>query len=80
MAVEAMKQGAFEFLEKPCDHKFVTQIIDEAYARKHEQDKRILRAARKVSSRLEQAMVGVTYAQAGQLDTAQEILKKKEKE
>jgi DNA-binding NtrC family response regulator len=80
MAVEAMKQGAFEFLEKPCDHKFVTQTIDEACARKHEQDKRILKAAKKVSSRLEQAMVGATYAQAGQFETAKEILDKKEEE
>ena len=77
IAVEAMKQGAFEFLEKPCDHKLVTQIIDEACARKHEQDHRILKAARKVYSRLEQAMVEATFAQAGQFDTAKGVLKKK---
>ena len=79
MAVEAMKQGAFEFLEKPCDHKVVTQIIDEACARKHEHDKRIRNAASKVYSRLEQAMVGATFAEAGQFDTAKEMLRKKEK-
>jgi len=79
MAVESMKQGAFDFLEKPCDHKVVTKIIDEACARKHEHDNRIARAAKKVYSRLEQAMVGATFAQAGQLDTAREIMKKKEK-
>jgi DNA-binding NtrC family response regulator len=77
IAVEAMKQGAFEFLEKPCDHKLVTQTIDEACARKHEQDHRILKAARKVYSRLEQAMVEATFAQAGQFDTAKGVLKKK---
>ncbi len=77
MAVEAMKQGAFEFLEKPCDYKHVTQIIDEACAKKHEQDKRIRRAARKVFSRLEQAMVNVTFAEAGQFGTAKEDLPKK---
>ena len=78
MAVEAMKQGAFEFLEKPCDHKLVTQIIDEACKRKHEHDHRILKAARKVYSKLEQAMVGATFAQAGQFDTAKEVMLKKE--
>ncbi|MFC1877988.1 response regulator [Thermodesulfobacteriota bacterium] len=77
MAVEAMKQGAFEFLEKPCDHKLVTQIIDEACAKKHEQDKRIRRATNKVFSRLEQAMVDVTFAEAGQFHTASEVLPKK---
>ena len=80
MAVESMKQGAFDFLEKPCEHKVVTQIIDEACARKHEQDNRIRRAASKVFSRLERAMVGATFAEAGQSDTAKEILRKKEKE
>lgn len=79
MAVEAMKQGAFEFLEKPCDQKVVTQIIDEAYARKREQDKRILRAAKKVYSKLEQAMVSATFAQAGQFDAAKEVLDEKKK-
>jgi FixJ family two-component response regulator len=72
-----MKQGAFEFLEKPCDHKLVTQIIDEAYAKKHAQDKRIRRAASKVFSRLEQAMVEVTFAEAGQFGTAKEVPPKK---
>jgi DNA-binding NtrC family response regulator len=79
MAVESMKQGAFDFLEKPCEHKVVTQIIDEAYARKHEQDNRISKAINKVNSRLEQAMVGATFAEAGQFDTAKEILREKEK-
>jgi len=80
MAVESMKQGAFDFLEKPCEHKVVTQIIDEAYARKHVQDNRIRKAANKVYSRLERAIVGATFAEAGQFDTAKEILRKKDKE
>ena len=80
MAVESMKQGAFDFLEKPCEHEVVTQIIDEACARKREQDNRIRRAASKVYSRLEQAMAGATFAEAGQFDTAREILREKEKE
>ena len=77
MAVEAMKQGAFEFLEKPCDHKLVTQTIDEAYARKHAHDKRIRKAASKVFSRLEQAMVEITFAEAGQSGTTKEAPLKK---
>ena len=77
MAVEAMKQGAFEFLEKPCDHKLVVQTIDDACARKHEQDKRIRRAARKVFSRFEQAMVDVTFAEAGHVSTTKEVPLKK---
>lgn len=77
IAVEAMKQGAFEFLEKPCDHKLVMQTIDAAYARKHEQDHRILKAAKKVYSRFEQAMIEATFAQAGQFDTAKGAPKKK---
>jgi DNA-binding NtrC family response regulator len=80
MAVESMKQGAFDFLEKPCEHKVVTQIIEEACARRHEQDNRIRRAASKVYLRLERAMVGATFAEAGQFDTAKEILREKEKE
>lgn len=78
LAVESMKQGAFDFLEKPCEQAVVTKIIDEAFTRKQEQDHRIRRAASKVYSKLEQAMVGATFAQAGQLDTATEIMSKKE--
>jgi len=80
LAVESMKQGAFDFLEKPCDHQVVTQIIDEACARKREQDHRIRRAANKVYARLERAMTGAAFAEAGQFDYAQEVLRKKDKE
>lgn len=80
LAVEAMKQGAFEFLEKPCELKLVTRTIDEAFERKQKQDKRIRMAAKKVYLKLEQAMVGATFAQAGQFDTAKEVLSKEEKE
>ena len=80
MAVESMKQGAFDFLEKPCELKVVTQIIDEARARKREHDHRIRRAANKVYSKLERAMVGATFAEAGQFEIAKEILRKKEDE
>ncbi len=76
MAVEAMKQGAFEFLEKPYDHNIVTQTIDKACARKRDQENRILRAAQKVNSMLERAMTGATFAQAGLFDTAKNAMKK----
>ena len=77
MAVEAMKQGAFEFLEKPCEKDAVTDIIDAAFTKKHAHDKRILNAVGRVYSKIEQAMVGSTFAQAGEFDTAKEILSKK---
>ena len=75
MAVESMKQGAFDFLEKPCDHEIVKEKIDQAFERKLEQDKRIIKAAGKVYTRLEKAIVGVTFAQAGQFETAQEMMR-----
>ena len=78
MAVESMKQGAFDFLEKPCEQEEVTQVIDAAFARKREQDHRIRNAASKAYARLEKAMVGATYAQAGQFETAKEIMDKKD--
>ena len=76
VAVEAMKQGAFEFLEKPCDIETVKQVIDQACARKHEHERRIDRAAKKVYERLEKAMVGATFAEAGQFDTAKQVMQK----
>jgi|KBSMisStaDraftv2_1062788.scaffolds.fasta_scaffold03215_6 two-component system response regulator FixJ len=33
MAVEAMRSGAFDFLEKPCDHRMLVQVIERAYVR-----------------------------------------------
>jgi DNA-binding NtrC family response regulator len=77
LAVEAMRQGAFEFLEKPCDHELMTQVIDSACARKQDQEKRIMQAAKRVYSRIENTMVSATYAQAGQFELAKEFLEKK---
>jgi DNA-binding NtrC family response regulator len=79
IAVEAMKQGAFEFLEKPCDIELVKQVIDQACARKQEHERRIDRAAKKVYQRLEKAMVGATFAEAGQFDTAKQVMQKNKK-
>jgi DNA-binding NtrC family response regulator len=66
MAVESMKQGAFDFLEKPCDHKKVMEKIDQAFAKKGEQDNRIEKASGLVYTRLEKAIVGVSYADQGE--------------
>jgi len=33
MAVDAMRNGAFDFLEKPYDHHILLQVIEKAYAR-----------------------------------------------
>ncbi len=63
-------------MEKPCDHEIVKEKIDLAFARKQEQDKRISTAAGKVFTKLEKAIVGVTFAEAGQFETAQEMMKK----
>lgn len=62
MAVESMKQGAFDFLEKPCDMKLVMEKIDQSFAKKREQDIRIEKAAGLVYTRLEKTIVGVSYA------------------
>ena len=77
MAVEAMKQGAFEFLEKPCDQKMVAQVIDGACDRKREHEHRILNAAKKVYSKFEKAMVGATFAESGDIDSATKIVNEK---
>jgi hypothetical protein len=58
----------------------VTRIIDEACARKREQDQRIRRAANKVYAGHERAMTGAAFAEAGPFDYAREVLRKKEKE
>lgn len=76
MAVEAMKQGAYDFLEKPCDFEMVTQIIDEAFAKKQEHEHRIFKAAKRVYSKLEKAMVDATFAEAGQIKPSQDARQK----
>jgi DNA-binding NtrC family response regulator len=74
LAVEAMKQGAFEYLEKPSDFEVVTHVINEALARKQAQEHRILNAGKRVYSKLEKAMIGATFAQAGQFETAKNVM------
>lgn len=69
LAVEAMKSGAYEFLEKPFEKEKVTEVIDAAFAKKQEQEKRIANAAKRIYAKLENAMVEATFAQAGQGDT-----------
>ncbi len=77
IAVEAMKQGAYDFLEKPCDQEKVIEVIDGACKIKREHEKRIFNAAKKVNAIFEKAMVGATFAQAGDMNTAENLVKKK---
>jgi len=44
-AIEGMKLGAFDYLEKPCETEDLVSKIDKAYQRKAEQEERI-RAAK----------------------------------
>jgi DNA-binding NtrC family response regulator len=44
-AIDGMKQGAFDYLMKPCDTDDLTRKIDNAHQRKSEQEERI-RAAK----------------------------------
>jgi DNA-binding NtrC family response regulator len=44
-AIEGMKLGAFDYLEKPCETEDLASKIDKAYQRKAEQEERI-RAAK----------------------------------
>lgn len=48
MAVEAMRKGAFDFLEKPFGHRALLDVIDRAYARldSAQQDRAATEAAR----------------------------------
>lgn len=43
-AIEGMKQGAFDYLMKPCDMEILTSKINEAGKRKKDQEERIITA------------------------------------
>ena len=43
-AIEGMKNGAFDFLMKPCETEALTEKIEKAVERKHEQEERIREA------------------------------------
>ncbi|MCW7754000.1 response regulator [Desulfobotulus sp. H1] len=43
-AIDGMKQGAFDYLMKPCDIDVLTAKVDEAAMRKHMQEEKIVNA------------------------------------
>ena len=51
-AIEGMKQGAFDYLMKPCDIDVLVEKVTEACARKRRQDEKIMQARlKKITSR-----------------------------
>jgi DNA-binding NtrC family response regulator len=49
-AVEGMRQGAFEYLTKPCETESMTAKIDAAFQRKCAQQERIAKALAEIAS------------------------------
>jgi DNA-binding response OmpR family regulator len=45
--IEGMRLGAFDYLRKPCDTGELVAKIDQAYKRKMDQEKRILKASQR---------------------------------
>lgn len=43
-AIDGMKQGAFDYLMKPCDIEILTEKVDEATARKRAHEEKIINA------------------------------------
>lgn len=54
-AIAGMRQGAFEYLTKPCDAKTMTDKIDAAFQRKCAQQERIDRAMAEIATAAETA-------------------------
>ena len=54
-AIEGLRQGAFEYLTKPCDISIMTAKIDAAFERKCAQEARIAKAIAEIGSFLEKA-------------------------
>jgi DNA-binding response OmpR family regulator len=47
-AIEGLRQGAFEYLTKPCDLSIMTAKIDAAFERKCSQEERIIKAVAEI--------------------------------
>ncbi|MFH1076892.1 MAG: response regulator [Pseudomonadota bacterium] len=62
MAVDAMKEGAFEYLEKPCEMAVVISKIQEAYQRKYDHEHRIRKAMERAREIMETTMVTATFS------------------
>ena len=82
LSIEGMKLGAFDDLLLPPDIGDIQRMIIEAGIRKKEKEaeEKKKKKRRSIIDTLDDIAVSATYAEAGQFETAMEILKKREKE
>ena len=80
LSIEGMKLGAFDDLLLPPDIGDLQRMIIEAGIRKKEKEAEEKKKRRYIIDTLDDIAVSATYAEAGQFETAMEILKKREKE
>ena len=82
LSIEGMKLGAFDDILLPPDIGDLQRMIIEAGVRKKEKEaeEKKKKKRRSIIDTLDDIAVSATYAEAGQFETAMEILKKREKE
>lgn len=80
LSIEGMKLGAFDDLLLPPDIGDLQRMIRKAGIRKKEKEVEEKKKRRSIIDTLDDIAVSATYAEAGQFETAMEILKKGEKE
>ncbi len=76
LSIEGMKLGAFDDLLLPPDIGDFQRILGEAGIRKRGKEKK----GKSIFHTLEDMAVSAAYAEAGEFETAREILKKRKKE
>lgn len=74
LSIAGMKLGAFDDLLVPFDLRALLGQIYKAWARKRELEQKIKKPS--ILGRCQDAMVAVSFAEAGELDTACDILRK----
>lgn len=74
LSIAGMKLGAFDDLLTPFDLGALLGQIRKAWARKRELEEK--RKGRSILERCQDAMVAISFAEAGELDTARDILRK----